>query len=109
MEITAIDLINALTIDSIYGVLTWYERTLIHLYLNNKIPPEDMPEKVTKFTIIIKKLRVAPPQMKYGQDRLKYYLQEYKQCEFLDLPNEWLQVEEYQKYHPELTEKINGL
>lgn len=46
--------------------------------------------------------------MKYGQDRLKYYLQEYKECEFLDLANEWLQVEDYKKYHPEIATKIKN-
>lgn len=109
MEITAIDLINTLTMDSIFGILSWYERTMIHLYLNNKVSPEDMPEKVTAMAVTIKESGIAPPQMRYGQDRLKYYLQQYKECEFLDLSNEWLQVEEYQKYHPELTIKINQL
>lgn len=109
MEITAIDLINTLTIDSIFGVLSWYERTMIHQYLNNKLSPDDMPEKVTMLAVLVKENEIVPPQMKYGQDRLKYYLQEYRECEFLDLPNEWLQVEEYLKYHPEITMKIKSL
>ncbi|MCT2563974.1 hypothetical protein [Chryseobacterium herbae] len=109
MEITAIDLINTLTIDSIFGVLSWYERTAIHQYLNNKISPEDMPEKVTVLASVVKENNIVPPQMKYGQDRLKYYLQEYREYEFLDLPNEWLQIEEYAKYYPELTQKIKEI
>lgn len=106
MEITAIDLINTLTIDSIFGVLSWYERTTIHQYLNNKLPPDDMPEKVTMLAVLVKESEFVPPQMKYGQDRLKYYLQEYRECEFLDLSNEWLLVEEYPKYHTEISTKI---
>jgi predicted ArsR family transcriptional regulator len=109
MEITAIDLINTLTIDSIFGVLSWYERTTIHLYLSNKISPEDMPEKVTTLATVVKENKIVPPQMKIGQDRLKYYLQEYRECEFLDLANEWLQVEEYLKYHPEITQEIKKI
>ncbi|WP_343642906.1 hypothetical protein [Chryseobacterium sp.] len=88
--------------------MSWYDRTALHLFSNQKITSEELPERVVLLATIIIENNIQAPQMKYGQDRLKYYLQEYKECEFLDLANEWLQVEDYKKYHPEIATKIKN-
>ena len=95
-----------LAIDSIFGVLSWYDRTALHLFSNQKITSEELPERVVLLASLIIANNIEAPQMRYGQDRLKYYLQEYKEHDCIDLQNEWLQVEEYKNYHPEFSEKI---
>lgn len=88
-----------LSIDSIYNVLSWFDRCYLHLCIMNKEGDMESSEKLQKLAGIVKNQNWKSPETKYGQDRLQYYQQK----------NEWIELDKYSEAHPELTYKIEQL
>ncbi|SKB63442.1 hypothetical protein SAMN05660477_00388 [Soonwooa buanensis] len=99
MKITALHLLHTLALDSIIGFLSWYERTSIHLFLNNKISPDELSENITELATIIMLHNITAPNMKYGHDRLLYYEEN----------NNWMPIENYFANNPEILHKLKEL
>jgi len=77
---------NILKLDSIYQVLDWKDRIIIHLLLQNKIDtPSQNIEKMYEWMIVCLWI---PPKVEYGQDRLLYIKHE---------SGEKISAEEYRK------------
>ncbi|WP_086984865.1 hypothetical protein [Elizabethkingia miricola] len=109
MEITITEyhILHALAIDSIYGVLSWYDRATVHQFLNHKISPEEISPKAHALIVTITENKIEAPEMRYMDDRLLYYKQIYTD-EKLDLKPEWLSIYEYSVYHSETTAIIKN-
>jgi hypothetical protein len=96
MEITAKNLFETLTLDSIYGVLSWCERANIHLFLNHKVSFEVFSEKIENMVLIVSENNFEAPSIKFADDRLLYFLHE----------GQFLPIEKYAELHPKITEQI---
>ena len=107
MEITTYHLLQALAIDSIYNVLSWYDRAIAHLFLVKKA--DEITTRTFKLAEIIAQNNIKAPKMAYRDDRFLYYRQEYKDCQFMDLSPEWLPIEQYKAFNPEVTKLIKNL
>lgn len=107
MEITDYHLLHALAIDSIYGILSWYDRATVHQCINEKIPYEEITPKAQALIVTVAEERIKAPEMRYMDDRLLYYKQVYTD-EKLDLKPEWLPIYEYPAYHSDLTTIIKN-
>ncbi|WP_336717155.1 hypothetical protein [Chryseobacterium mucoviscidosis] len=86
---------SALALDSIYHVLSWYDRVSLHSYKQGE---NSVTKKATELLKFVKKNEWHPPKMRYAQNNvLEYY--EPKQ-------SNWLKIAEYMKNHPKLTIQI---
>ncbi|MCT3673604.1 hypothetical protein HZQ94_10440 [Elizabethkingia anophelis] len=106
MNITTYHLLQALAIDSIYNVLSWYDRANAHLFLVKKA--DEITDKTFKLAEIVAKNNIEAPKMVYRDDRFLYYRQEYKDCAFMDLKPEWLPIDQYRAFNPKVTELIKN-
>ena len=86
-----------LQLDSLYRFLTWGERMIIHAQMLEKT--KRTTENIERFLFFVESEKWQAPEMRYGQDRLLYYLKE-------EGFQKWEQAEEYRKQNPELTRKI---
>ena len=78
---------NILKLDSIYKLLDWEDRIIIHLLLQYKI--ETSSQNITILYDWLQKGRWLPPIIRYGQDRLLYVEHE---------SGDKILVEEYRKH-----------
>ncbi|MDV3559812.1 hypothetical protein CMU81_01035 [Elizabethkingia anophelis] len=107
MTITTLHLKEALAFDSIYQVLSWYDRANAHLFLLNK--SDELTPRASKLTMIVAEHHLESPKMRYKEDRACYYKQEYKDCPFDDMPPEWQPLDQYRAFNPEVTKLIKNL
>lgn len=91
-------LTKVLQLDSIFEFLTWKERAYIHQYDRLKI---DSKKIITAYNLIID-INWQSPGMRYGQDRLLYYENPYKEFE-------WILIEEYKKQFPAIEKAVEHL
>lgn len=108
MDITNYHLLHALAIDSIYGMLSWYDRATVHQCINEKILPEEISPKAQALIITVAENKIEAPEMRYMDDRLLYYKQIYTDGK-LDLKPDWLPIYEYSAYHSEITTIIKNI
>lgn len=80
---------EALALDSIYNILHWEDRILIHSHLNGK--QTGLNDKIINTTEWVAKNFWSSPRMIYGHDRLLY-------CE--DKNGTMILVEDYAKNYP---------
>ena len=85
-----------LQLDSLYRFLTWGERMIVHAQMLCKT--ERTTDKIERFLFFVETEKWEAPEMRYGQDRLLYFLNEDEEYYYL--------AEEYRKQNPELTRKI---
>lgn len=85
-----------LQLDSLYRFLTWGERMIVHAQMLEKT--QRTTENIERFLFFVEEEKWQAPEMRYGQDRLLYFLNEDKEYYYL--------AEEYRKQNPELTRKI---
>ncbi|MFY7843777.1 hypothetical protein [Chryseobacterium gambrini] len=86
---------SALALDSIYNVLSWYDRVSLHSYMHGG---SLVTKKATQLLKFVKTHEWYPPKMRYTQNNvLEYY--EPKQ-------ESWLKIAQYMKNHPKLTVQI---
>lgn len=107
MTITTLHLKEALAIDSIYEVLSWYDRANTHLFLLKK--SDELTPRVSKLTMLVAEYKLESPKMRYKEDRACYYKQEYKDCPFDEMPPEWQPLDQYRAFNPEVTKLIKNL
>lgn len=89
-------LFKILRLDTLVRVLSWKERVLIHLLMNNRL--SGTTKKIKEVYDWIKKNNWKSPLTQYGQDRLEY---------FYDFDKErWLPVEEYLNHNQELKSEL---
>lgn len=86
---------STLALDSIYNVLSWYDRVSLHTYMQGKTL---VTEKATKLLKFVKKTEWYSPKMRYNQNNM---------LEYYDAKTEnWLLASQYIKNHPRLTTQI---
>jgi hypothetical protein len=90
--------LEILALDSLYGVLSWYERCWLHLLSNGK-QPGDVSERIVALYMIVKSTEWQIPDRKIGHDRLGQYYENGK----------WNDDEFYSKNHPEITRLIKQI
>lgn len=108
MDITNYHLLHALAIDSIYGMLSWYDRATVHQCINEKISPAEISPKAQTLIVTVAENKIEAPEMRYMDDRLLYYKQIYTDGK-LDLKPDWLPIYEYSAYHSEITTIIKNI
>ncbi|HAT3998586.1 TPA: hypothetical protein I9Y90_000068 [Elizabethkingia anophelis] len=106
MHITTLHIKEALAFDSIYQVLTWYDRANAHLFLLKKT--DHLTAKVSKLTMLVAEYKLEAPKMRYKEDRQCYYEQEYDPPVY-GIEQEWRTLEEYKAFNPEVTKLIKNL
>ena len=90
-------LFKVLQLDSIFEVLDWAERVAIHIYIAGK--EKRTTSKIFDIYEWIITNNWQSPTMKYGDDRLQYFLK-----------NEiWEPLENYKRYNPEIEKALNQL
>lgn len=87
---------QVLALDSLYGILSWYDRCWLHLKRIDRISEKTSPRTVA-LCKVIEQTGWEPPERRPGQDRCGQYKNE---------NGEWLEIEDYARNHPELTELI---
>lgn len=105
MTITTLHLKEALAFDSIYEVLSWYDRAIAHLFILNKV--DGITPKASKLTMLVAEHKLESPKMRYNEERQCVYQQEYDIAN--DIESEWLPLEEYKEFNPEVTKLIKNL
>lgn len=86
---------STLALDSIYNILSWYDRVSLHTYMQGKTL---ITENATKLLKFVKKYEWYSPKMRYNQNNiLEYY--DYK-------TENWLLASQYSKNHSGLTIQI---
>lgn len=93
------DLKDVLALDSIYNILTWYERIELHQIMNGNLPEENISENAYKMLVIIIETEWQKPESKYPEyqkDLLHY----------LSADGIWKPIEEYRSENTELTHLI---
>ncbi|ATC39621.1 hypothetical protein [Elizabethkingia anophelis] len=105
MTITTLHLKEALAFDSIYEVLSWYDRANTHLFLLKK--SDELTPRVLKLTMLVAEYKLESPKMRYNTDMQCVYQQEYDIAN--DIESEWLPLEEYKEFNPEVTKLIKNL
>ena len=88
-----------LALDSIYGLLTWFDRCYLHLCIVDKEGDLVPSERVSKLGHWIKNHRWQSPGIRIGDDRLEYYLS----------GNHRIILEDYPKYHIEITKQLKNI
>lgn len=86
---------STLALDSIYNVLSWYDRVSLHTYMQGKTLVTENAAKLLKF---VKKNEWYSPKMRYNQNNV---------LEYYDSKAEnWLLASQYSKNYPGLTIQI---
>ena len=86
---------SALSLDSMYHVLGWYDRVSIHRHLQEK---NGLTVKAEKLLNFVQEYQWHPPRMKYSQNStLEYYDPK---------TGYWLPAAEYSKNHPQFTAAV---
>ena len=87
--------LEILALDSLYGVLSWYERAWLHLVIHGKEKGIPSPRIMALYKVIDSTGWEAPKR-KVGHDRLGQYYEN----------GIWNDDEHYHKAHPEITQLI---
>lgn len=88
--------LEMLALDSIYNILSWYDRTSIHRILKGEIV--NLEEKPMMLNEYIRMTGWTSPYMKYGQDRLLYFYHENTESDY--------PIEEYKKMYSHITNDL---
>ncbi|MDV4024220.1 hypothetical protein CMT52_07705 [Elizabethkingia anophelis] len=99
MDITSYHLLQALAFDSIYGVLSWYDRAVAHMYLYNKV--EKVTERAYKLTVAVAQHKLKAPEMRYKEDKILYFYEENSET--------WQPVESYRQWYMKTTTIIENI
>ncbi|SMC75323.1 hypothetical protein [Chryseobacterium sp. YR221] len=84
-----------LALDSIYNILSWYDRVSLHTYMQGKTLVTENAAKLLKF---VKRYEWSSPKMRYNQNNiLEYYDSKVEN---------WLPASRYIENHPGLTTQI---
>ncbi|WP_308004463.1 hypothetical protein [uncultured Chryseobacterium sp.] len=86
---------STLALDSIYNVLSWYDRVSLHYYLQNG---SLLTANAIKLLDIVKKHEWYPPKMRYNQNNLLEYYEPKQES--------WLHVNQYIANYSKLTTQI---
>ncbi len=87
--------LEILALDSLYGVLSWYERCWLHLESIGKAQGE-ASHRIKALYTTIDETGWEAPHRRAGQDRCGQYQEN----------GEWKEIEKYPKDHPELTQQL---
>ncbi|MEI7488346.1 MAG: hypothetical protein WCJ72_13245 [Chryseobacterium sp.] len=89
---------DILALDSFYNYLSWYERCWLHLFRIDKVEGYASP-RIASLANFVHETGWKAPSRKPGQDKLGYYFED----------EEWHNMDDYPKDHPEITEQIKNL
>lgn len=84
-----------LALDSLYDVLTWYDRCWLHLHRFDKQSGPPSP-RILALLKVITDNHWRAPQRRAGQDRCGQY----------EHYGEWLEITDYAANNPKITEQI---
>ena len=104
MTITTLHLKEALA-SIVYTKCFRYDRAIAHLFILNKV--DEITPKASKLTMLVAEHRLESPKMRYNAERQCVYQQEYDIAN--DIESEWLPLEEYKEFNPEVTKIIKNL
>lgn len=99
MEITTYHLLQALAFDSIYNVLTWYDRAIAHLFIISKT--DIVTDRCYKLSAAIAINKIEAPEMKYKEDHMLYFYEKNSET--------WQSIEFYPLWHQKTTEIIKRI
>ncbi len=87
--------LEILALDSLYGVLSWYERCWLHMVSIGKESGQPSLRIMSLYKVLVN-IEWDAPKRRPGQDRCGQYFEDGK----------WLEIEHYPKNHPEITNQI---
>ena len=93
------DLKDVLGLDSIYNILTWYERIELHQIMNGKLPEENISENAYKMLHIILDYDWHRPETKYPESEKDI-------LHFLSTDGTWKPIEIYKSENEKITIEI---
>ena len=93
------DLKDVLGLDSIYNILTWYERTELHQIMNGNLQEENISENAYKMLKIVIENDWQKPETKYPEYQKDL-------LHFLSADGIWKPIENYKTENTELTNLI---
>ncbi|GAA5096784.1 hypothetical protein GCM10023210_31000 [Chryseobacterium ginsengisoli] len=92
---------ETLALDTIYNVLSWHDRTILHRVMTGEIGANELNGKVSMLYEFVSITKWKTPLMKFGQDRLLYFYDEQKEK---DRP-----IEEYKTVFPNITNDLKNI
>ena len=96
------DLKDVLGLDSIYSILTWYERIELHQIMNSRLPVENISENAYNMLKIIVENDWQKPETKYPES-------EKDVLHFLSADGTWKTIDIYKGENEKLTNLIEKI